>query len=68
MMSQNVGLIDRVLRLGLAGVLLVLGLYSFSGTTTGVILSMAALVPALTAIVGTCPLYSIFGLKTCRNP
>jgi hypothetical protein len=66
-MSHNVGLLDRALRLGLAGVLLFLGLNTYSGTTTGIILSVAAAVPTLTAILGTCPIYSILGLRTCRS-
>lgn len=66
-MSQNVGLLDRGLRLALGGVLLFLGINAYSGTTTGLILSLAAAVPTLTAIFGTCPIYSIFGFKTCRS-
>jgi len=66
-MSHNVGFLDRILRLGLAGVLLFLGMSTYSGTTTGIILSVAAAVPTLTALVGTCPIYSIFGFKTCRT-
>jgi uncharacterized membrane protein YgdD (TMEM256/DUF423 family) len=66
MMSHNVGLLDRILRLALAGVLLFLGLDTYSGSTTGIILSVASIVPTLTAILGTCPVYSILGLRTCR--
>ncbi|MFP4132610.1 MAG: DUF2892 domain-containing protein [Halothece sp.] len=66
-MSQNVGWLDRVFRLGGGGLLLFLGINSYSGTTTGIILSVAAAVLALTAIVGICPVYSILGFKTCRS-
>lgn len=66
-MPHNVGVLDRILRLGLAGILLFLGLNSYSGSSTGIILDIAATIPALTALFGTCPLYSILGLKTCRS-
>ncbi|GAB4135154.1 MAG: hypothetical protein Fur0041_09020 [Bacteroidia bacterium] len=66
-MKQNVGNIDRIIRLVLAAVLI--GLY-FAGITTGTT-GMIGLVLggvfAITAIVGFCPLYLPFGISTCAK-
>lgn len=56
---------DRVLRVLVAG--LFLGLY-LGGVVSGVlamVLLLLAGVFFLTAILGTCPLYSVFGMNTC---
>ncbi|MCK6638507.1 MAG: DUF2892 domain-containing protein [Bacteroidia bacterium] len=64
-MKNNVGNIDRIIRLLLSVVLVILW---FTGTLTGTI-GIVALVLAgvftLTAAIGFCPLYAIFGLNTC---
>lgn len=59
-MKANEGMIDRVLRvvLGLALLSLV-----FVGPQT--VWGYVGLVPLLTGLVGYCPLYAIFGLRTC---
>lgn len=65
----NMGKLDRGGRLLIAAILLVLAF----GTSVfgGGILFWLALVVAgvftLTAIAGNCPLYSVVGLKTCRD-
>ena len=58
--SRNVGTIDRGLRIALGLVLLSL---VFVGPQTA--WGWLGLVPLLTAFVGSCPLYSLFGLSTC---
>lgn len=64
-MKNNVGNIDRIIRLLLSVVLVILW---FTGTLTGTI-GIVALVLAgvftLTAAIGFCPLYAIFGMNTC---
>jgi hypothetical protein len=68
-MRTNMGTFDRGLRLVVAVALV----YAAFGTATAAagVLHWAALavaaVFALTALVGTCPLYSILGIKTCRT-
>lgn len=62
--KQNVGTVDRAVRLGVA--LLVAILY-FTGVISGVvalILGILAVVFALTSFIGFCPLYLPFGLST----
>ena len=59
-MTRNEGTIDRALRivLGLALISLV-----FVGPQTA--WGWVGLIPLVTGAVGTCPLYSIFGINTC---
>lgn len=67
-MSLNMGKLDRIGRLAIAAALLVLTLVM--GLITGVwfwIALAAAAIFTLTALMGNCPIYSIIGLKTCRN-
>ena len=70
-MFNNVGALDRVIRLILAGVLLYLGLNIYASSALGIGLAIAALIPALTAILGSCALYGLLGINTQkpnRNP
>ncbi len=59
-MRTNEGTADRVFR-----VLLGLGLVSivFVGPQTP--WGWVGLIPLLTGLVGTCPLYALFGMNTC---
>jgi Protein of unknown function (DUF2892) len=66
-MKQNMGVVDRILRLVIAAVFA--WLY-FSGTVTGtwgIVLLVLGGVFILTSFVGFCPLYTIFGLNTCAK-
>lgn len=66
-MNVNMGMIDRGLRLVVALVLLYLAL----GTTAlggGLLYWLALLVAVVfgvTALVGSCPLHSMLGIRTC---
>ena len=59
MNAKNIGRTDRIIR-----ILVSLGLIAlvFIGPKTS--WGWIGLVPLLTALVGTCPLYSIFGIKS----
>ncbi|HEU4609138.1 MAG TPA: DUF2892 domain-containing protein [Chitinophagaceae bacterium] len=64
-MKRNMGTADRVIRLLLAAVF---GLLYFSKSVTGtagIILLVLGIVFILTSLVSFCPLYTIFGIKTC---
>lgn len=66
-MQKNLGASDRLIRLTLA--LLVVILY-FTGKITGstaLVLGIAAAVLALTSIIAWCPLYRLVGMRTCRR-
>lgn len=59
-MLRNVGSTDRLIRIVLGAVLLSL---AFVGPHTP--LGYIGIVPLLTGLFGTCPLYRIFGINTC---
>ena len=61
-MNSNVGNIDRGVRIVLA-----LGLFSLLAVVDGPMkwLGLIGLVPLLTAAMGFCPLYRVFGINTC---
>ncbi len=58
-MKKNEGTIDRALRV-LAG----LGLLSYA-VIDGAAWAYIGIVPLFTGLVGSCPLYSLFGISTC---
>ena len=65
-MSANVGTIDRVLRIvvGLALIAAAVGLF---GAAYQTVWGWIGLIPLATGLVGWCPLYSSFGVKTCKR-
>ena len=60
-MTRNEGTIDRVARVALGVVLLVLALRGLYTPWTWI-----GVVPLLTGLVGVCPLYSVLGISTCK--
>lgn len=64
-MEKNVGGIDRTVRI-VAG-LIILGLY-FVLDDSHRLWALAGLVPLLTGLVGWCPAYLPFGIRTCKMP
>ena len=66
-MKNNLGSADRIIRVILAVVMAAL---YFTGTVTGTfgtVLVVLAGVFVLTSLIGFCPLYAIFGIKTCKT-
>lgn len=60
-MLKNVGSVDRALRL-IVGIVLLSLVFVGPQTPWG----WLGLVPLVTALIGWCPAYSIFGIKTCK--
>jgi Protein of unknown function (DUF2892) len=62
-MNMNEGMTDRIIRV-IAG-LIILGMtfYYFEGNLRW--LGLIGLVPLVTGIIGTCPVYSLLGMNTC---
>ncbi|MBK6800511.1 DUF2892 domain-containing protein [Novosphingobium sp.] len=60
-MTRNEGTLDRVARVALGVVLIVLALRGMYTPWTWI-----GVVPLLTGLVGTCPLYSLLGVNTCK--
>jgi len=63
-MKTNMGLIDRVGRIILAGIVFTLYATGQITGTTGIILSILAGVFVLTGLIGFCPLYAPFKFST----
>jgi hypothetical protein len=61
-MKQNIGSIDRFARV-VVGLMLLSLMLVLEGNARW--WGLVGLVPLVTGIVGSCPLYSIFGLSTC---
>ena len=66
-MFNNVGTVDRIIRLLLATALAYFGLIIYSGSALGIGLTIAAVVLAITALAGSCMLYGLLGINT-RKP
>jgi Protein of unknown function (DUF2892) len=62
MFKSNVGSVDRMLRI-LVGVILIALVFVGPQTPWG----WLGLIPLVTGLFSTCPIYSFFGLNTCRR-
>lgn len=62
MLKQNVGSLDRIARIVIGVAALA---YVAMGTGSTRWFGLIGLVPLLTAAMGSCPLYTIFGFSTC---
>ena len=58
---------DRIARVVLGLVLLVLGWGGIVDGTLGMVFSWLGFVPLATGLAGWCPLYAIFGFRTSRG-
>lgn len=61
-MEKNEGNIDRILR-----VIVGLALLSIVFVGPQTLWGLIGIVPLVTGLVGTCPVYSIFGIRTCAS-
>lgn len=64
-MKKNMSSADRIIRLIIAAIMVVLYFTHVVTGTVGVILLVLAAVFTLTSIISFCPLYTIFGISTC---
>jgi hypothetical protein len=69
-MRGCVGTGDRVLRIliGIAALVVGIALPGAVGATWAYVADAAGVVALLTGLVGYCPLYALFGVRTCRKP
>ncbi|MCA1968013.1 MULTISPECIES: YgaP family membrane protein [Ciceribacter] len=63
MFAKNVGSIDRILRIVVG--LVVLSLFFIYPDASWRYWTLIGVVPLLTGLLSTCPLYSLFGMSTC---
>jgi len=66
-MKNNIGPADRITRLILAAIIAVLYFANIITGTWGIVLLILAAVFVLTSFMGFCPLYSLFGVNTCKK-
>jgi hypothetical protein len=64
-MKKNMGTADRIIRVVIAALIGVLYFTDILTGTIGIILLVVAGIFLLTSLVGFCPAYLPFGLKTC---
>jgi len=63
MLKKNVGNLDRIVRLVL-GVVLLGAFFAMPDASYRWFL-LIGVVPLVTSLMGSCPLYTVFGLSTC---
>jgi hypothetical protein len=64
-MKTNEGTVDRIIR-AVVGVAALLGAFAMgSGSVAFVLLLVVGAILLVTAAVGFCPLYRVFGINTC---
>jgi len=64
-MKKNMGSADRIIRILIAVAAVALYATNTLTGTLGIVLIAIAGIFLLTSIVSFCPLYAIFGMKTC---
>ncbi|MDT0620775.1 YgaP family membrane protein [Croceitalea vernalis] len=65
-MKKNMGGVDRIVRFIVAFVVITLFYFNvIEGTLAYVLLALSGIF-VLTSLVSFCPLYTIFGLNTCK--
>jgi hypothetical protein len=66
-MKKNVGSIDRVIRILIAVVIVVLYFTNVISGTLGIILLILAAVFVVTALINFCPIWSMLGISTKKK-
>ncbi len=66
-MKQNMGTIDRVIRILLVLVVAILYFTDKLSGLAAIVLGIFAVIFLLTSLVGVCPLYNMLGIKTTKT-
>lgn len=66
-MKKNMGNADRIVRLILAVIISVLVFAELIPGTLGVVLLVVAGIFVFTSLISFCPLYTLFGINTCKK-
>lgn len=64
-MKKNVGLIDKIIRIIIAVVIAYLLYAKMITGVWAIVLAVVGVIMILTTVIGFCPLYVLFGIKTC---
>jgi hypothetical protein len=66
-MKKNMGTIDKLIRLFITLVIIILYFTNVIGGTLAVILFIIAAIMVITSIFGICPAWMLFGISTCKK-
>lgn len=66
-MKKNMGSADKLIRLAVAALIIVLSFMHVIEGTLNLVLLVVAAVFALTSLVSFCPLYTLLGINTCKT-
>jgi hypothetical protein len=66
-MKRNMGILDRVIRIAIVALVVVLYFAHLLSPVAAIILGILALVFLLTSIVGMCPIWAALGISTKRK-
>ncbi len=66
-MKANIGLLDRLVRVGLVALVAALFFTGQLSTVAAIVLGVLAVVFLATSAVGVCPLYLPFGISTRKR-
>ncbi len=66
-MKSNMGTTDKIIRIAIAVLIAILYFTGVIPKTLGIVLLVLAAVFVLTSLVSFCPLYTIFGMNTCKK-
>lgn len=66
-MKANMGSVDKIVRLLIAALFIILYITGVVTGLLGTILLILAVVLALTSLISFCPLYAIFGIRTNKK-
>jgi hypothetical protein len=64
-MGKNMGQTDKLIRIIIAAIIGVMYYLGHISGTLGLVLLILAGVFVLTSLIGFCPLYTLFGIRTC---
>jgi len=66
-MKNNMGSTDKLVRVLIAAVIAILYYTGVIEGTLAIVLLSFAIIFAVTSLVSFCPLYTIFGMNTCKK-
>lgn len=66
-MINNMGVIDRILRIILALIVIILYLAGQITGTAAIVLGIIAAIFIITGIIGYCPIYQLLGISTKKK-
>jgi ABC-type uncharacterized transport system permease subunit len=65
-MKKNVGSIDKIVRLVIAVIAVYVAYKGMVASPWDYVLYAVAAIMVITSLMGSCPLFSIFGINTCK--